>query len=107
MMRSAHAAERQADLEGIVVDRQIPELVLQHDGHGLRILRPHPVRQPHAGRRSVEGDLEMVVARQAVLGGIRQHGAHDAAQGGLGEKVVPDVINRHSGIRSEGESDDR
>ena len=97
-MRSGHAAERQADLEGIVVDRQIPELMLQHDGHGLRILRPHPLGQPHARRRGVEGDLEMVVARQAVLGGVRQHGAHDAAQGRLGEKVVADVIDSHGGM---------
>ena len=96
-MRSGHAAERQADLERIVADREIPELVLQHDGHRLRILRPHPLGQPHARRHGVECDLEMVLARQAVLGGIRQHGAHDAAQRRLGENVVTDVVYGHIG----------
>ena len=54
-----------------------------------------PLRQPHAGRRGVEGDLEMMLARQAFLGRVRQHRAHDAAQRRLGENVVADVIVGH------------
>ena len=76
-----HAAERQADFETVVADDQIPELVLQDDRHRLRILRAHALRQPHARRRGGERDLEMVLAGQAVLGRVREHGAHHAAQG--------------------------
>ena len=43
-----HAAERQADLERLVAHLQVPELVLQHDGHFLRILLAQARRQPHA-----------------------------------------------------------
>ena len=68
-----HAAERQADLERLVADLQIPELVLQDDGHLLRILLAQPRRQPHALGRGVEGDVEMMLARQALLGGVGQH----------------------------------
>src|SRR5579872_647891 len=40
------AAERQPDRERVVVDRKIPELILQDDRHLFRVLRPHALRQP-------------------------------------------------------------
>ena len=60
-----HAAERQADLEGLVGHLEIPELVLQDDGHFLRVLRAQRGRQPHALGGGVEGDEEMMLAGQA------------------------------------------
>ena len=39
-----NAVERQADLEGVLGDRQVPELVLEDDRHLLRILRAQPRR---------------------------------------------------------------
>ena len=37
----------------------------------------------------------MMVAGQALLGGVGQHVAHHAAQRVLGENVVADVIDGH------------
>ena len=52
---------------------------------------------PHARRRSRKRDLEMVFARQALLGHVRHDRAHHPAQGGLGEQVVADVVFGHWG----------
>ena len=90
-----HAAERQADLEGLIADGEIPELMLQDDRHFARVLRAHAIGKPHARRHRAERNLEMMIAGQAVLGGIRQNGAHDAAQGGLRQDVVANVISGH------------
>ena len=83
---------------------KIPELMLQDDRHLLRVLRVHPRRQLHARGIGGEGDLEMMVARQALLGDVGEHGAHDAAQRGLRQDVVADMIDRH-GVRLCGSRD--
>src|SRR5215472_15868837 len=57
-----NAAERQADLEAILRHHQIPELVLQDDGHLLRVLREQPRRQLYALGLGEEGDEEMMLA---------------------------------------------
>ena len=37
----------------------------------------------------------MVLARQALFGDVGKHGAHDAAQRLLREKIITDVVVRH------------
>jgi len=64
------AAERQTDLETILCHHQVPELMLQDDRHLFRILRQKPRRQLHAVGGGQEGDEEMMLARQAVFGGV-------------------------------------
>ena len=64
------AAEGQFDLEAALVDGKVPELVLQNNGHLFRILRAQPVGNAHAVAVGVEGDEEMVVAGQALFGGV-------------------------------------
>jgi len=41
--------------------------MLQDNGHFLRILRLQPRRQPHVAGARIEGDVEVMIARQAVL----------------------------------------
>ena len=77
--------------------RQVPELVLEDDRHLFRILRQQPRRQLHALGLRHEGDEEMMLARQAMLGGIGQHLAQHAAQRVAGQHVVADMIGRHGG----------
>src|SRR5690606_22919728 len=54
--------EAQSDLEAVIVDRQIPELVLQDDRHLVREALAQMLRYMHVGRAGLEGDVEMVVA---------------------------------------------
>ncbi len=49
---------------------QVPELVLEHDGHFVGVLLLQPRGEAHARRIGAEGDVEMVLARKPVLGGI-------------------------------------
>ena len=58
-----NAAERQADFETILGHRQVPELVLEDDGHLFRILRQQPRRQLDAVGGRQKGDEEMMLAR--------------------------------------------
>ena len=85
--------------KAVLGHHQVPELVLQDDSHLLWILLAHARRQPHAVGPGVEGDVEVVLARQAVLGGIGEHGPHDAAQGLLGQKIVANVVDGHGTTR--------
>ena len=87
-----NAAERQADLETLLVHRQIPELVLQDDGHFFRVLRAQAFGNAHAVAVGVERDVEMMIARQALLGGVGEHVAHHAAQRLLGQEIVADLV---------------
>ena len=89
------AAERQSDLETIRRHREIPELVLQDDGHFLRILRKQSGRYLYALRPGEERDVEMMVPWQAVFGGVRQHLPQHAAQRVAREDVISDVICGH------------
>jgi hypothetical protein len=89
------AAERQPDLEAIFRHHQVPELVLQDDGHLLRILREQARRKPYAVRLRQEGDEEMMLARQSVLGSVAQHATEHSAQRVARQHVISDVIGRH------------
>jgi len=55
-------AETERDGEAVFLDNEIPELVLQDDGHLLRILLMQPVGDAHARPVGVEGDIEVMVA---------------------------------------------
>ena len=92
------AAEGKPDLEALLVYAQVPKLMLQDDGHLFRILRPQPVGNPHALGMGVEGDVKMMVARQAFLGGVGEHAAHHAAQRLLGQKIVADLVGHGSSM---------
>ena len=76
-----------------IADRQIPELMLQHDRHFFRILRAQARRNLHAGRAGVERDEEVMLARQAVARRIGDDVLDDAAQCVANQKVVADVID--------------
>src|SRR5262249_21809174 len=89
------ATERYADLEPVLGHLQVPELMLEHDCHLFRILRAHAGRKAHALGAGVKRNIEMMLARQTILGGVHQHLTHDAAQGVLGQDVVADVIDSH------------
>ena len=92
-----NAAERQADLEAALVHGQIPELVLQDDGHLLGILHAQPVRHAHALGVGVERNVEMMIARQVLLlGDVGEHVAHHAAQRLLGQEIVAEMVG-HAG----------
>src|SRR5438045_2154966 len=54
--------------------------MLEDDRHLLRILRQQPRRKLHALGGRQEGDEEMVLAREPVLGGIGQYTAQHPAQ---------------------------
>ena len=84
------------DLEALLGDGKIPELMLQDDGDLFRILRAQPLRHAHALGARIEGDVEMVLARQAFLGDVGEHLAHDVAQRLLGQKIVADMVG-HDG----------
>jgi hypothetical protein len=89
--------ERQADFEVRLGDHQIPELVLQHDGHLFGILLVQPLGDAHARRAGVERDVEMMLARQhAGFGDVNQHPAHDGAQRLLGQQIIADVVDGHA-----------
>src|SRR5262249_16713434 len=90
-----YSIERQPDLELLLGDDQIPELVLQNDRHLLRILLAQARRYPHAGRARVERDVEMVLAREPILGRVAQHALHDAAQRLVGQEIVADMVGGH------------
>ena len=91
------AVERQLHLKAAVVDGKIPEAVLQHDRHLGGILVLQALRQHDARGRGIERDVEMMVAGQPRLGSLREHGAHDAAHGVLGQRVIVDRrLGRHS-----------
>jgi len=80
--------------EHVVAWRQVPELVLQHDHHLVGILIEQLARSAHARGGRLEGDVEMVVARQARGCRLLQRGAHDAPQGVLLQRFIVDPLVR-------------
>src|SRR6202043_2500268 len=85
------------DLERLLVDREVAELVLEDDGHFLGILGAQALRHAYPRRTGVEGNIEMMIARQAALGGVLQHPAQHRAQRLLRQQVVAYVVDRHGG----------
>ncbi len=94
-----NAAERQADFKALLGHDEVPELVLQDNGHLFRILRAQPLGQPHAVGFGIEGDIEMMLAGQALFGRVGEHGAHHAAQRLLGQKVIAYLVGHGRKVR--------
>src|SRR5258708_36209323 len=69
--------------------------MLEDDRHLLRILRQQPRRKLHALGGRQEGDEEMVLAGEPVLGGIGQYTAEDPAQRVARQYVLSDMIAGH------------
>ena len=87
------AAELQGDGEEGLARRQVPVLVLQDDGHLVRVLGQQVDRTGHARGVGLEGDIEMVRARQAFRRrGPLQGGLDHAAQGLLGHGLVVHLV---------------
>ena len=64
----ALAVKAQCDLEGVIELRdRFPELVLNHDGHVLRMLRAQTIRQHNTRARGLEGDVEVMLPRKVAL----------------------------------------
>src|SRR6185503_7236434 len=74
-----NSTERKSYLEFVFTDFQIPELMLEDDGHLVRVLRAQPVRHVHTVGFCVERYVEMMVPRQAFLGRVGEHAADHAA----------------------------
>jgi hypothetical protein len=72
------------------VHDQIPELVLEHDRHFLRMFLAQAAGDLHAVAARVEGNEEMMIAGQPAGRDVGEHLFDDAAQRVLGEQVVPD-----------------
>ena len=83
-------------VELLFIDFQIPELELQHDRHFLRIPVAQAVGHFHLRMIGAEGDIEMMVARQACRRDRGQHAANDAAQGIFNNDIVAHQIFGHS-----------
>lgn len=73
-------AERQADLEMLRLDLQVPIFVLQHDRHLVGKALVQVLRDGNTRRLSLEGDIEMMVARQPIHRDIAEHAANHSAQ---------------------------
>jgi len=90
-----HAGEGEPDLEGVVADVEVPELVLEHDRHLVRMLLAQALRQAHARRGGPEGDVEMMLAREPVAARLGQDLADDALERVLHHQVVAENILGH------------
>ena len=89
------AGKRQGDAEGVFVHRQPPELMLQHDGHFLGVTGQDMGGHLYSGETGAEGDVEMVIAQQAVADGDFQGLADHPAQGVFHHLVVAQRILDH------------
>ena len=83
----------QPDFEIGVGNLQIPELMLDDDGHLLRIAFLQIAGYADAGSVGEKGDVEVVIARQGAGGGdFAQDFANDASQGVLRQNVVSYLV---------------
>src|SRR5688500_17384589 len=95
MERRRNAAERQADAERILLDLQVPEAVLEDDGHLVREALGEMLRNADARHARLERDVEMMVARKrAGPLDLAEHPADYVAQGLLHDLVVRDQAFR-------------
>ncbi|MNT62621.1 hypothetical protein D3C72_2003560 [compost metagenome] len=83
-----------------MLDVQVPILMLQDDGHLVRVFGQHVRRHRDARRPRLERDVEMVRAGNAGgLGGAFKRRADHAAQGVLGELLIEHLVDRGRLIR--------
>ncbi len=84
--------EREANAEAVILNLQVPELVLQDNGHFVRKTLTQALWNVHAGGTGFERDIEVVHARKHASTGcnLAQHTANNRAQGLLHDFVVGD-----------------
>ena len=80
---------------------QILKLMLKDDRHLVGVNLTHAAREAHSGRVGAKGDVEVVIAGQAILGRIDEDTADNAAEGLLHEQIVANQVVGHSRIRDE------
>src|SRR5690606_8858319 len=81
-------AEGEIDGKAILHDLEVPELMLKHDGYFLGILLAQPLGNIDARRVRAEGNVEMMLARQALVARYLQRGADHAAKRLLRHDIV-------------------
>ena len=70
--------------------------MLENDRHFAGIFLLQPLRESDTGGLCLEGDVEVMIARQAEFCRLLQNGAHDAAHGFLRQGLVVDrLLGRH------------
>src|SRR5690606_7822898 len=84
--------EAQPDRKAVLVDRQVPELVLQHDRHFVGKAFAQVLGDGYARRAGLEGDVEVVVAGQRAAAALdrAEHAPDYRAQRLLHDLVVRD-----------------
>jgi hypothetical protein len=87
--------ERELDFELAFVNAQIPELMLQNDGHFLLVLLAQAFGNPYLRMACVEGNVKVMFSRQARLLDPQQGGANNTAQGILGKQIISHHILSH------------
>jgi imidazoleglycerol-phosphate dehydratase len=75
-----HLAEGQADLKMLGLYLQVPIFMLEDDGHFIGKTLHQVHRDGYARRAGFEGDVEMMLAGQALARNIAEHAADDRAQ---------------------------
>src|SRR5690606_39148379 len=81
------AVEGKADLEACLGDLEVPELVLQNDGHLLVVLLEQTLADSDARRLGDKGDEEVVLSGKTGSCDFGQDLADDPPQSFLGEDV--------------------
>jgi len=87
--------EREFDLETLLGYFEVPELMLQDDGHFIRVLFHQAIRYRYARAMGVESDIKVMLAGKTGLCNLLQHGTYDAAQRRLRHNIVSDLILSH------------
>ncbi len=82
--------KRQPDLEAVLCHGQIPKLVLQHDGHFVRILLLEALGDANAWGMCIEGYEKMVIAWNTTFLHTLKNGVHHPTQSVKNESLVPD-----------------
>ncbi|SUS03668.1 hypothetical protein DF3PB_1080002 [uncultured Defluviicoccus sp.] len=89
------ALELERYRERILLHHQVPELVLQDNGHLAWIPRPYLGRHLNVGRRGCEADVEVMLAGQPVLGRVRKGAPDDPAQTFVEPLLVGEGLSWH------------
>ena len=95
MSFSGDVVEAEFDVKAFLGDLQAPVLMLQDDGHFLRVLLAQAVGNSNAGGIGVKRDIEVMLAGEAGFLDPFQREPHDAAKSVLGQQVVPHLIFGH------------
>jgi hypothetical protein len=92
-------AEAEADREAVRADLEIPELVLQHDGHLGGVARAQAVVDHHGGMIGAKGDVEVMAPGHPAPGDHLERVAHHGAERSLHEPAVIEGLIGHGQLR--------